>query len=128
MKILAARLYQKEKDEEAKGRIAFADWLRGFGFLIILDHGDGSMTLYGHNESLFKDTGEWVAPGEIIGTVGVTGGRSKPGTYFGIRHKGRPENPKRWCRRIMGDRVSRVVSPIEGIPAKSPLRTSSATG
>ena len=95
------------------GRVAFADWLRGFGLLMIIDHGEGYMTLYGHNESLFKDTGEWVEPGETIGTVGATGGRAQPGTYFGIRHNGRPMDPKQWCRRTKGNRVSGTIGLAE---------------
>ena len=95
------------------GRVAFADWLRGFGLLMIIDHGEGYMTLYGHNESLLKDTGEWVEPGETIGTVGATGGRAQPGTYFGIRHNGRPMDPKHWCRRVKGNRVGRVIGSVK---------------
>jgi septal ring factor EnvC (AmiA/AmiB activator) len=88
------------------GRVAFADWLRGFGLLLIIDHGDGYMTLYGYNQSLFKETGEWVEPGEVVAQVGRSGGRSLSGVYFGIRHNGKPKDPKRWCRRIKGKRVS----------------------
>ena len=95
------------------GRVAFADWLRGFGLLMIIDHGEGYMTLYGHNESLLKDTGEWVEPGETIGTVGATGGRAQPGTYFGIRHNGRTMDPKHWCRRVKGNRVGRVIGSVK---------------
>lgn len=87
------------------GRVAFADWLRGFGLLLIIDHGDGYMSLYGYNQSLFKETGEWVEPGEVVGLVGSSGGRSSSGVYFGIRYKGTPQNPKRWCRRTRGRRV-----------------------
>ncbi len=81
------------------GRVAFADWLRGFGLLIIIDHGNGYMSLYAHNQSLYKSVGEWVAAGEIIATVGNSGGRSRTGLYFEIRHNGRPTDPLRWCRR-----------------------------
>jgi len=80
----------------AGGRVAFADWLRGYGLLIILDHGDGYMTLYGHSESLFKDTGEWVEAGNVIASVGTSGGRKRPGLYFEIRLQGRPLNPATW--------------------------------
>ena len=80
------------------GRVVYADWLRGLGLLLILDHGDGFMSLYGHNQSLFKETGEWVEPGEVIGLVGRSGGHSKPGVYFGIRKQGKPVNPGQWCR------------------------------
>lgn len=88
------------------GRVAFADWLRGFGLLLIIDHGDGYMSLYGHNQSLFKETGEWVEPGEVIAQVGSSGGRTSSGIYFGIRHNGAPENPTKWCKHISGRRVS----------------------
>ncbi|MCU7795544.1 MAG: peptidoglycan DD-metalloendopeptidase family protein [Candidatus Thiodiazotropha sp. (ex Myrtea spinifera)] len=88
------------------GRVAFADWLRGFGLLLIIDHGDGYMSLYGHNQSLFKETGEWVEPGEVVAQVGSSGGRTTSGVYFGIRHNGAPQNPKKWCKRISGRRVS----------------------
>jgi len=84
------------------GRVAFADWLRGFGLLIIIDHGDGFMSLYGHNQSLFKETGEWVETGESIASVGVSGGQSKASLYFEIRQDGQPVNPQRWCRRAKG--------------------------
>jgi len=88
------------------GRVAFADWLRGFGLLLIIDHGDGYMSLYGHNQSLFKETGEWVEPGEVIAQVGNSGGRTSSGIYFGIRHNGAPENPIKWCKHISGRQVS----------------------
>ncbi len=81
------------------GRIAFSDWLRGFGLLVIIDHGDGYMTLYGHNESLFKDVGEWVETGEAIATVGESGGQSNAGLYFEIRKNGKPLNPRPWLAR-----------------------------
>jgi len=87
------------------GRVAFADWLRGFGLLLIVDHGDGYMTLYGHNQSLFKEAGDWVEVGEPIALVGSSGGRERAGVYFGIRHKGRAVNPARWCRRPTGGKV-----------------------
>ncbi len=80
------------------GRIAFADWLRGFGNLIIIDHGNSYLSLYGHNESLFKSAGEWVDAGEIISSIGSSGGHSKPGLYFEIRKKGKPQNPTTWCK------------------------------
>jgi len=80
------------------GRVAFADWLRGFGYLIIVDHGNAYLSLYGHNESLFKSAGEWVESGDIIGTIGSSGGQQKSGLYFEIRKKGKPQNPTRWCK------------------------------
>lgn len=80
------------------GRIAFADWLRGLGNLIIIDHGNSYLSLYGHNESLFKSAGEWVDAGEVISSIGSSGGQDKPGLYFEIRNKGKPQNPTGWCK------------------------------
>jgi len=80
----------------AKGRIAFADWLRGFGLLLILDHGNGYMSLYGHNRSLFKEVGEWVEAGEVIAAVGNSGGQSQSALYLELRKDGRPFNPAPW--------------------------------
>jgi septal ring factor EnvC (AmiA/AmiB activator) len=87
------------------GRVAFADWLRGFGLLLIVDHGDGWMTLYGHNQTLFKDAGDWVQADEPVALTGASGGRETPGVYFGIRHQGQPVNPLRWCQRPDGRKV-----------------------
>jgi septal ring factor EnvC (AmiA/AmiB activator) len=81
------------------GRVAFSDWLRGLGNLIIIDHGNSYLSLYGHNESLFKSAGEWVESGEIIGSIGSSGGQKKAGLYFEIRKKGKPQNPTRWCKK-----------------------------
>ena len=80
------------------GRVAYADWLRGYGLLLILDHGDGYMSLYGQNQSLFKETGEWVEAGEVIASVGRSGGQQQAGLYFEIRHNGKPNNPASWCK------------------------------
>jgi septal ring factor EnvC (AmiA/AmiB activator) len=80
------------------GRVAFADWLRGLGNLIIIDHGNSYLSLYGHNESLFKTAGDWVEAGEVISSVGSSGGEQKAGLYFEIRKKGKPQNPTRWCK------------------------------
>ncbi len=95
----------REVQAISHGRVAFADWLRGFGLLIIIDHGDGFMSLYGHNQSLFKETGEWVETGESIASVGASGGQSEASLYFEIRQDGHPVNPQRWCRRIKGLKV-----------------------
>lgn len=81
-----------------RGRVVFADWLRGFGLLIIVDHGDGYMSLYGHNQSLSRRVGEWVEKGEVIATVGNSGGQDSSGLYFEIRYNGVPDNPLQWCR------------------------------
>jgi len=80
------------------GRVAFSDWLRGFGLLTIIDHGDGYMSLYGGNQSLFKEVGDWVETGEVIASVGKSGGRKNSALYFEIRHNGKPSNPLKWCR------------------------------
>ena len=80
------------------GRVIFADWLRGFGLLLILDHGDGYMTLYGHNQSLFKGVGDWVEAGETIASLGNTGDVAQPGLYFEIRQNGEPRDPLIWCK------------------------------
>lgn len=80
----------------AKGRVAYADWLRGFGLLLIVDHGKDYMSLYGNNRALFKEVGEWVDGGEVIATVGSSGGQSSAGLYLELRKKGRPFNPTPW--------------------------------
>jgi len=90
----------KEVRAIAHGRVAFADWLKGFGLLLILDHGDGYMSLYGYNQSLFKVTGDWVQDGEVISSVGNSGGQSSTGLYFEIRKQGQPVDPASWCRQV----------------------------
>jgi septal ring factor EnvC (AmiA/AmiB activator) len=81
------------------GRVAYADFLRGYGLLLIIDHGDGYMSLYGHNQTIYKEIGEWVEVGETIASVGASGGQKHSGLYFEIRHNGKPTNPVRWCRK-----------------------------
>lgn len=81
------------------GRIAFADWLQGLGLLVIVDHGGGFMSLYGHNEALLKESGDWVEPGEPIAQLGDTGGQARPGLYFEIRQNGKPIDPNPWIAR-----------------------------
>jgi len=88
-----------------RGRVVYADWLRGSGLLTIIDHGQGFMTLYAFSQSLFKTVGDWVDPGTVIATVGTSGGQSKSGLYFGIRKKGQPVNPEKWCQKIRRGRV-----------------------
>lgn len=80
------------------GRVAYADWLPGMGLLLIVDHG-GYMSLYAHNEQLYKAVGERVKGGETVGTVGDSGGRSQPGLYLEIRRGTRPVDPIPWFRR-----------------------------
>jgi septal ring factor EnvC (AmiA/AmiB activator) len=83
----------------AHGRVAYADWLKGYGLLIIVDHGDGYMSLYAHNDTLAKDVGDWVEVGEVLGTVGNSGGHAEPGLYFELRWDGVPLDPVRWLSR-----------------------------
>lgn len=80
------------------GRVVFADWLRGAGLLVILDHGNGYLSLYGHNQTLLKGAGDVVKAGEAISTVGTSGGQDTPALYFAIRQQGRPADPEQWCR------------------------------
>jgi len=83
----------------AYGRVAYADWLRGYGMMLIIEHGDGYMTLYGQNQSLVAEVGDWVGPGDVIALAGNTGGNSAPGLYFQIRREGRPVDPAGWIDR-----------------------------
>ena len=85
------------------GRIAFADWLAGMGLLVIVDHGEGYMTLYGYNETILKNTGDWVAPGDVIATVGDSGGQAQTGLYFELRQGTKPVNPRQWVTRRPGN-------------------------
>jgi septal ring factor EnvC (AmiA/AmiB activator) len=80
----------------ASGRVVFADWLRGFGNLLIIDHGQGYLTIYGNNESVLKEVGEVVRTGDAVATVGASGGNQESGLYFEIRHKGKAFDPLRW--------------------------------
>jgi septal ring factor EnvC (AmiA/AmiB activator) len=80
------------------GKVVFADWLRGFGLLLILDHGDGYMTLYGHNQSLAKQPGDLVRSNEVVAVLGDSGGLPEPGVYFAMRHNGQPINPNTWFK------------------------------
>ena len=87
------------------GRVVYADWLRGLGLLVIVDHGDNYLSLYGHNETINKSIGDWVDTNEVIGAASKSRGGSQAEMYFGIRYKGKPSNPKKWCQR---DRKGRV--------------------
>lgn len=80
------------------GRVVFSDWLRGFGLLMIISHGEGYMSLYGHNQVLYRETGEWVTAGDVIASVGDSGGQNRTGLYFEIRIDGKPSDPQHWCR------------------------------
>jgi len=81
------------------GRVIYSDWFSNSGLLLIIDHGDGYMSLYAHNQSLYKEVGEWVTSGEPIAAVGNTGGRNENGVYFEIRYNGEAQNPVNWLVR-----------------------------
>ena len=80
------------------GRVVYADWLRGSGLLLIIDHGDGYMSLYAHNDSLLLEVGEWVTAGSPVSTVGNSAGMEQTAVYFEVRHNGKPTNPANWCK------------------------------
>ena len=82
----------------AAGRVVYADWMRGFGNLLIVDHGENFLTIYGNNESLLKQTGDAVMLGEPLATVGASGGNEETGLYFELRHLGRPFDPLSWVK------------------------------
>ncbi len=84
------------------GRVEFADWLAGLGLLVIVNHGEGYMTLYGYNETILKNVGDWVAPGDVIATVGDSGGQTQASLYFEVRKGTRPVNPRQWVTRRPG--------------------------
>ena len=81
------------------GRIAYADWLPGMGLMIVLDHGGGYLSLYGHNEEVFRKVGDPVSAGDVIGAVGDTGGHNRPALYFEVRRGREPVNPETWLQR-----------------------------
>ncbi|MDX1404467.1 MAG: peptidoglycan DD-metalloendopeptidase family protein [Woeseiaceae bacterium] len=81
------------------GRVIFADWLAGMGLLVIVDHGEGYMSLYGYNETTLKIAGDWVAPGDVLATVGDSGGQPQTALYFEIRQGTQPLNPRSWVSR-----------------------------
>lgn len=84
------------------GRVVFADWLAGLGLLVIVDHGENYMTLYGYNETIVKNAGDWVAPGDVIATVGDSGGQNQTSLYFELRRGAQPVNPRHWVTRRPG--------------------------
>ncbi|MFM2397394.1 MAG: hypothetical protein RLZZ144_644, partial [Pseudomonadota bacterium] len=83
----------------AAGRVVYADWLRGFGNLLIVDHGNGYMSLYGNNETLFKEVGDIIRGGDTVASVGNSGGNEDSGLYFELRHEGQPFDPIKWVAR-----------------------------
>jgi septal ring factor EnvC (AmiA/AmiB activator) len=82
----------------AAGHVVYADWLRGFGNLLIIDHGQGFMSLYGNNETLYKQVGDVLRGGDTIATVGSSGGNEESGLYFELRFEGKPFDPNKWVR------------------------------
>jgi septal ring factor EnvC (AmiA/AmiB activator) len=96
--VLIAAAEGGEVHAVSHGRVVFADWLRGYGLLLIVDHGDTYLSLYGCNETLLKDVGDWVNAGEVIATSGASGGRKTPGLYFELRHDGKPMDARAWLR------------------------------
>jgi septal ring factor EnvC (AmiA/AmiB activator) len=80
------------------GTVLFSDWLKGYGLVTVIDHGEGYMSLYGHNQALLKSVGDRVETGESIALVGQSGGQNQSGLYFEIRHRGKAVNPKTWCK------------------------------
>ena len=80
------------------GRVIFSDYLKGHGLLLIIDHGDAYMSLYAHNQALYKETGDWVSGEEVIASVGNSGGLENAGLYFEIRHQGQPQDPGKWLK------------------------------
>ena len=82
----------------APGRVVYADWLKGYGLLLILEHGDGWMSLYAHNDALRRDVGDWVGEGETIARAGDSGGAAQTALYFELRRRGQPIDPRGWWR------------------------------
>ncbi|WP_281560896.1 peptidoglycan DD-metalloendopeptidase family protein [Thalassomonas sp. RHCl1] len=80
------------------GTVLFSDWLKGYGLVTVIDHGNGYMSLYGHNQTLLKNVGDRVETGEVIALVGQSGGQNRSGLYFEVRHRGQAKNPKLWCQ------------------------------
>lgn len=80
------------------GRVTYVDWVRGYGLITIVDHGNSYLSLYGHSQTLLKEVGDWVQPGEVIALAGNSGSADRSGVYLEIRKSGQPLNPSNWCR------------------------------
>ena len=78
------------------GKVVYADWLPGLGLLLVLDHGGGYLSLYGHNQDLSREVGDRVSAGDLLAHVGDTGGQARPALYYEVRRNGRPVNPRQW--------------------------------
>ena len=96
--VLIAASIGKNVNSIHSGKVLFSDWLNGYGLVIVVDHGNGYMSLYGHNQALLKNVGDRVETGEPIALVGQSGGQSRPALYFEVRHDGKTVNPKIWCQ------------------------------
>jgi len=99
---IAPRSQRKESRQVramAAGQVRYADWFGGFGLMLIVEHGDGIMAIYAHNDALYKQLGDWVEPGEVVAEAGSTGWIDEVRLYFEMRDKGKPVDPARWCRR-----------------------------
>ena len=94
--VLIAAKNGSEVRAVSHGRVVYADWLRGYGLLLIVDHGEGYLSLYGYNETLLRDVGDWVDAGDLIATSGDSGGRRTAGLYFELRHDGKAIDPSAW--------------------------------
>ena len=94
----------------ASGRVAFADWIRGFGLVVVVEHEGGFMSMYGHAQELLTEAGTWVNANEPIAAVGDTGGQAKTGLYFEIRKAGTPQSPRRWCKGLPRSRPIAVAT------------------
>ncbi|MEM1263475.1 MAG: peptidoglycan DD-metalloendopeptidase family protein [Pseudomonadota bacterium] len=96
-------LLEAERGSEVRaiyhGRVAYAEWLPRLGLLLVIDHGDGYLSLYGHNDTLYRRVGDWVGAGDVIGAVGDSGGQSRPALYLELRKGKQPLNPNRWISR-----------------------------
>jgi len=97
---LAPRGSARQVKSIAAGQVRYADWFGGFGLMMIVDHGDGLMSIYAHNDAFFRSLGDWVEAGEVLGEAGSTGWAEKVLLYFELRDAGRPVNPARWCRAL----------------------------
>ncbi|HSR64183.1 MAG TPA: peptidoglycan DD-metalloendopeptidase family protein, partial [Xanthomonadaceae bacterium] len=83
----------------ADGKVVFADWMNGYGLILIVDHGNGTMSLYAHNEALLRDVGSTVRRGDPVASVGNSGGQGRPALYFELRRNGQPVDPGSWLQR-----------------------------
>jgi septal ring factor EnvC (AmiA/AmiB activator) len=82
----------------ADGQVVFADWMNGYGMILIVDHGGGVMSLYAHNDALLRDAGDRVRKGDAVARVGNSGGQGRPALYFELRRGGKPVDPRSWLR------------------------------